>query len=525
MHLTASAGQIPALLLGALACSGLATPLAAQVAPPSSYTLPLVRDTGWVANTASSPEVVASFLVSVPGAASLRLRFSEIALGESPLPGCASKLRMVSVLDGGTQELDARHCQEWSNSSCYFNGDSVEVEIVAAPGSGSSHAVLSEVVVGTTPQALTLCGPTDDRVLSADPRIARVLPTGCTAWIVSDCTHCFLTAGHCAAGLGVLEFNVPLSTATGDLQHPGPEDQYALDPSSLQYLNGGQGNDWAYFGCFRNPVTGQSPYERQGASFVLATTPPANDGTVAVRVTGYGVDSAIPEYNQVQQTALGPYGNPIGNSIIQYAVDTTGGNSGSPVIWDNTGLVIGIHTNGGCWASEFGFNGGTGVQNQNLRNALLHPQGVCAAPCSASVVTFCTQPDDPSSCHPEISSTGSPSQTGGAGSFWINAHDVASHKTGLLLYGFAPGSVPFVGATLCVAAPFVRTAAQDSQGTVDVNDCSGSYAFDMGSYIALGTDPALAAGTVAYAQYWARDPSSPPTNFRLSDALQFIIGP
>src|SRR5262249_48765657 len=153
----------------------------------------------------------------------------------------------------------------------------------------------------------TICGALDDRVPSNDPRVARLLPAGCTAWMIHDCARCLLSAGHCTSPVDVLEFNVPFSTILGVLVHPGPPDQYRVDPLSQQG-NGGQGvgDDWAYFGVFPNPVTGLMPGEAQGSSFELAVPPTASGQTL--RVTGYGTDNTPdPTFNQIQQTAVGPF--------------------------------------------------------------------------------------------------------------------------------------------------------------------------------------------------------------------------
>jgi hypothetical protein len=140
--------------------------------------------------------------------------------------------------------------------------------------------------------------------------------------------------------------------------------------------NGGQGvgNDWAYFGCFANSTTGLTAYETQGACFELAdAAPPAFDQLV--RIIGFGTtDSSVPpEWHRAQKSHSGPYVGLSGNAL-DYQADTTGGNSGSPVLLSTTGQAIGIHTHGGC---SSGANHGTAVQHPALQAALANPQGVC----------------------------------------------------------------------------------------------------------------------------------------------------
>ena len=350
--------------------------LAQKEAPPT-VNLVFEYDSGWVENTRPAPEVVISYPVVIEGAEWLRLYFEDVDLAGDLLAGTGSILRMTALEDGAIQEMDARHLEQWQNSSAYFNGDTVLVEILAQPGTGHNRLAMRSVDYGLAPTVEeSICGPTDDRVLSSDPRSARILPIGCTGWLIDDCKQCFLTAGHCASGTSTIQFNVPLSNSNGSLNHPGPQDQYTVDASSMQD-NGGQGtgNDWAYFGTFANTNTGLTAAQAQGSTFVLAN-PPSVAGN-DIRITGYGTDSSPSTSNQVQQTNVGPMVTSSG-SLVQYATDTTGGNSGSPVIWEQTGQAVGIHTHGGC-DSGGGQNSGTGANHAGLQAALASPKGICAA--------------------------------------------------------------------------------------------------------------------------------------------------
>ena len=62
-----------------------------------------------------------------------------------------------------------------------------------------------------------------------------------------------------------------VSNSNGSLNNPPPEDQYSTDNSSRQFVNGGIGNDWAYFGTFPNSNTGLTPAEALVASTVTVT--------------------------------------------------------------------------------------------------------------------------------------------------------------------------------------------------------------------------------------------------------------
>ena len=74
---------------------------------------------------------------------------------------------------------------------------------------------------------------------------------------------------------------------------------------------------------------------------------------------------------------MGPFVNSSGTTV-GYVTDTQGGNSGSPVIWEQTGDAVGIHTHGGC-SSTGGNNWGTGANHSALQNAISSPKGVCAS--------------------------------------------------------------------------------------------------------------------------------------------------
>lgn len=364
----------PIKTLGALLL--LTSSVLAQTAPQQYDTVPMSMDSGYVANTGRQPEVIISFPVQMAGSSWLRLYFEEVDLAGDVFAGDGAILRITSWLDGDIQELNARHVDQWQKSTAYMNGDTVQVEVLAYPGTGTSRLKLRAVDAGHSTIQESQCGSQDNRTASTDPRAARLLPVGCTGWLINDCSHCLLTAGHCTGNIGVVQFNVPLSNGNGSLNNPPASDQYAVDATSLQ-TNGGQGvgNDWGYFGTFPNPNTGLTAAQAQGAFYILGTPPNSTSGN-DIRITGYGVDSGTA--NQTLQTHVGPLVNISGNSI-GYVTDTTGGNSGSPVIHEQTGDAVGIHTHGGCSTTGGGNNWGTKTTHSALQSALANPAGVCAS--------------------------------------------------------------------------------------------------------------------------------------------------
>lgn len=218
----------------------------------------------------------------------------------------------------------------------------------------------------------TICGPTDDRVPSTNPKIARALDSrtgtgGCTITMISK--SCAISAGHCKGVLKVAEFNTPASR-NGNIQHPEAKDVYDIDQSSIVYKSNGPGDDWAVFKVKKNDITGEYAGDAQGFYNVSYDVPEL--GTI-LRITGYGLDRSEPTKNLAQQTNSGEltgigidddwYGNR--PAALTHKVDTMGGNSGSTIIRESDDMIVGIHTHGGC-SSWGGGNQGTLISKHEV---------------------------------------------------------------------------------------------------------------------------------------------------------------
>jgi len=320
--------------------------------------------------------------IEMPGAPWLRIVFGECVLGDS------SRVLLRSGWNDDWQTLDARGLEDWGHTSAVFNGDRVQVKLIVNPNDkGVSATVRGAVVgVGRPLEPETQCGTTDDRVPSSDNRVARLFSSGCTAWRIGN--GAFLTAGHCAdfdpddggPGLpdgvldlaGVVEFNVPASQSDGTMVRSAPEDQYPVRLTGVQWRFDGEGTgvgkDWCVFGVNANSNTGLLPHEAYGIPFRITRETPTP--AAFTRVTGFGTDVA--EANQTNQTSVGLYATEAASGAdiwLSYAVDTEGGNSGSPVIWEDQDICFGIHTNGGCGPSS-GANLGTSFEVDALENAI-----------------------------------------------------------------------------------------------------------------------------------------------------------
>lgn len=365
------------------ACTVSSNALANGETDPVGYwTIPFPTDSGEIRGVGAGRKPVHTEEVASAESPWVRVIFDP-ALTElkGPTRGeGATYIRVTSLKDGYYQILNADTLAEWGYSTAYFNGDAVTIEVFAAEGNSARLGVL-EVQAGMVVDGsvASICGPTDDRIASTDPRVARLMPVGCTAWLFDGKPNAMLTAGHCFDGqvATVVQFNVPASLANGTPQNPPPQHQYAVDPASVQFANVAIGNDWGHFGVFSNSTTGLSPLIAQGGTSFARTAPAAGG---VIRITGFGVDSNGPD-NQTNQTHSGPFNSLVG-TIIRYQADTTGGNSGSPVIRTSDGATMGIHTNAGCFdngGSVGGANQGTTFGNAGLVNAINNPLGVAAA--------------------------------------------------------------------------------------------------------------------------------------------------
>ncbi|RZS90593.1 trypsin-like peptidase domain-containing protein [Aquimarina brevivitae] len=296
--------------------------------------------------TAKSTNQVVTETISQQGATWLRLFFKDVNLGKE------STLTITSTLDGASQTLTAESIKTWKNTSAYFNGDQITITLTVAAGETNIRASIKELGVGDPdPTSKSQCGSVDNRVDSADDAIGRIVPVGCTGWIIS--TGKYVTAGHCVGSRAqVLEFNVPKSNPDRSIIHPGPEDQYPIDSYVSPYPSiPSQANDWAVFEAGPNSQTGLTAFQAQGKAFEVTQDDPGSD----ITITGYGVDSGID--NQTQQTHTGPTAS-YTDTFVRYVTDTEGGNSGSPIIDTATGKAVGVHAYGGCSTNGSGSNSG-----------------------------------------------------------------------------------------------------------------------------------------------------------------------
>jgi hypothetical protein len=305
---------------------------------PRGESIPYSLISGAQPNEAANVQTVFSHLVQFHDAAWTRIHFSRLELE------AASVIRITSQLDGEVQELNAYDAHVWNNSTAYFNGDSVVVELLAAPGTLANTFEIDHVDVefnGQAPQEpegasgqCGICG-TDDRVPSNENWSARLMPVGCTASVYSSC-NCLVSAGHCVTSGMVVQFNVPNSQTNCGLVNPPVADQFPIVSFQHSYVD--IGNDWSVLKAGTNNL-GQTPYQRYGQFRPIATG--VSPVGAVVGIWGYGMDTNCVN-NQRQQYSTGLV-NVVAPTTIQFSADLRAGNSGTGVI--RNGAIIGVATN------------------------------------------------------------------------------------------------------------------------------------------------------------------------------------
>jgi len=147
----------------------------------------------------------------------------------------------------------------------------------------------------------------------------------------------------------------------------------------------------------------------------------------------------------------------------------------------------------------------------------------CECQGGVTPTTYCASKLNSLFCTPTIGFSGYASASNNS-AFVITAASIINQKSGLLFYGYASAATPFLGGTLCVRAPVVRTPVRSSAGSTGTSDCSGVLAIDLAPFLDGALGPGLATGAGVQGQWWYRDPQASFT-VGLSDALEFLILP
>ncbi|MCH2133385.1 MAG: hypothetical protein MK116_06520 [Phycisphaerales bacterium] len=293
--------------------------------------------TGRSINMSPKPKVVWEDVLRVDNVAWLRLYFANVHLEGD------SFIRVTSLHDGEVQELNADTVAMWSDTTAYFNGNALKIELVAGSFTIDNEFQITEyayeIGVADRGDGCGICG-NDDRAPSSDNNFARLFPVGCSATVHNE-DSCMVTAGHClTGGSAVVQFNVPSSNSDCSTNNPPVADQFPVTNESG--LNGGVGFDYGALSIGTNSL-GERPYDRYNTFIPLATSIP---GSGNMSNHGYGVDSQC-DRSQVQQTHSGPISY-VDSTTVVYDIDVTYGNSGSSLVYN--GEIIGVvtHCSYGC---------------------------------------------------------------------------------------------------------------------------------------------------------------------------------
>ncbi|MBC7770910.1 MAG: LamG domain-containing protein [Pyrinomonadaceae bacterium] len=325
--------------------------VAAQPDDPQILTNPVeisvnrILKSGVLRNDGDQLTTVFETVVTTPGAAWSRLYFSELEIQE---PGF---VRFTSLADGETQTLDRYALALWRNSSAYFTGESIRIEVIAAPRSDRNFFILKEI--GFMP-ALPPgpCGEAPCGVCNPEERFptnfdwaGRYFPAGCTGTVYND-RGCAVTAGHCftVANSSILMFRVPLSSSNCNVNISPVADQFPI--IAEVGVNGGVGNDWRVMSLGPNSLN-QTHFQRYGVFMPIAasSTLPLPPGD-PVNWYGYG-NANPPAVNSIQQESGGMVTGI--NAVSYYSTGTaTGGCSGASLIHNNAIAGIVTHCAGVC---------------------------------------------------------------------------------------------------------------------------------------------------------------------------------
>lgn len=136
-----------------------------------------------------------------------------------------------------------------------------------------------------------------------------------------------------------------------------------------------------------------------------------------------------------------------------------------------------------------------------------------------AVAGYCTAKINSAGCAPQTGWGGTPTLSG-PDDFVVRANQALPGKSGLFFWGESgPAALPFLGGTLCVQPPLVRTLVQAAGGS---GTCGGTYAFWFSQGYALAAG--LAGGQRIHGQWWMRDPAAPDgTGVGLSNGIAFDL--
>lgn len=228
----------------------------------------------------------------------------------------------------------------------------------------------SSLVFANEKSEESICDGRDNRRISNKAPVGRL--RGCTLTMIGS--SCAVSAGHCSSTFTHVRFNTRDNSQI-------LEDSYQVDRQSVVAQDNGKGDDWAVLRLKRNAYTGQWPGDVQG-TFPIARRR-ASVGDI-IEITGYGTSASFSRSlhqqtheGEITRFTRGGIRRLLGffsgkkYAVLEHRADTTGGNSGSAVINQRTGEIIGVHTHGGCRDNGRGANASTEIlRNDEFKQAI-----------------------------------------------------------------------------------------------------------------------------------------------------------
>lgn len=147
-----------------------------------------------------------------------------------------------------------------------------------------------------------------------------------------------------------------------------------------------------------------------------------------------------------------------------------------------------------------------------------------AFPSDNQPVTYCVAKVNSLGCTPAIASSGA-ATISGPDNFSVTGASFLNNRRGLLMWGRASASIPFMNGTLCIGGALSRAGGQMSGGTPPgTPDCTGTYSYHFTQTYMSGHG--MNAFDTIYCQWYSRDPANPDgTGVSLSNALAFTVSP
>jgi V8-like Glu-specific endopeptidase len=141
-------------------------------------------------------------------------------------------------------------------------------------------------------------------------------------------------------------------------------------------------------------ITQLIEYRLGGVDFAvcrIAASPGNTYGWSAVSTTDAAINDMLciigHPAGQPKRIEAGTCTNLAGNQIQYNDIDTLGGNSGSGILHEATGQVVGVHTNGGCTAAGTGSNVGMRISVIRAQSPTIAGLGTATAPIADAIAT------------------------------------------------------------------------------------------------------------------------------------------